>query len=83
MYVSPASGDFDNNGLRDFVTIYNVIETEMHSTDTLFTYYTRFSNDTVYRWVNNQEYLFFHFQLQLDVDLHTFSKESVKLSCID
>ncbi|MDZ7776907.1 MAG: hypothetical protein U5L09_15510 [Bacteroidales bacterium] len=27
--------------------------------------YTRFSNDTIYRWVNDQEYLFFTYDLEV------------------
>lgn len=35
-------------------------------------YYTRHSNDTVYRYINNSEYLFFHFNLQLNEVFTTY-----------
>ena len=35
-------------------------------------YYTRYSNDTVYRYINNSEYLYFHFNLQMNEVFTTY-----------
>ena len=51
---------------------YNVTENELNSPNEWYRYYTRYSNDAVYRWVNDTEYLFFHFQLHLDEVITTF-----------
>jgi len=51
---------------------YNVSEPELFSTNPYNTYLTRYSNDSVYRWVNDSEYLFFHFQLHLNEVITTF-----------
>lgn len=51
--------------------IYSIISNENISTDNR-KLFTRFSNDTVYRWVNNQEYLFFTFNLNMEDVFSTF-----------
>jgi len=35
-------------------------------------YYTRHSNDTIYRYINNSEYLYFHFNLQMNEIFTTY-----------
>jgi hypothetical protein len=35
-------------------------------------YYTRYSNDTVYRYINNSEYLYFHFNLHMNEVFTTY-----------
>lgn len=52
--------------------LYNVLENPDAPGNEFTTYLTRYSNDTVYRWVNNQEYLFFHFQMHLGEQILTF-----------
>jgi len=52
--------------------IYNVSEPEFNYPNEMHRYYTRYSNDTVYRWINNSEYLFFHFQLHMDEVITTY-----------
>lgn len=49
--------------------IYNISEAQLYST---YKYITRYSNDTIYRWVNGAEYLFFHFQLHLGEVITTY-----------
>jgi len=51
---------------------YNVLEDPFNPEGLYTTYLTRYSNDTVYRWVNNQEYLFFHFQMHLGEEILTY-----------
>jgi hypothetical protein len=51
---------------------YNVVEREYGSTDEYNRYLTRYSNDTVYRWINDAEYLYFHFNLNMGEVITTF-----------
>ena len=51
---------------------YNITQNPNNPTDQYLKHLTRYSNDTVYRWINNQEYLFFHFQLDLNEVFTTY-----------
>jgi hypothetical protein len=60
-------------------TLYNVIKPVNIDKETLYeenvsirTLYTRYINDTIYRYVNNQEYMFFTFDLNVGDIFSTF-----------
>ncbi|MBN4071034.1 hypothetical protein JYT72_00860 [Crocinitomix catalasitica] len=53
-------------------TTYNVVEPEINTVSNYNKYFTRYSNDTIYRWINDTEYLYFHFNLSVGEVITTF-----------
>ena len=51
---------------------YNVVEPSYGYFNQYYQSFTRYSNDSVYRWINEAEYLYYHFQMHLGDYITTY-----------